>query len=62
MQLGSHHTPPLSSPQPHHRGSADTPGPTSLAYTAFQCDVLQSHPACGMPEATTESFPNHSQV
>ena len=24
--------------------------------------ALQSHPVCGMPETTTESFPNHSQV
>ena len=54
MQLGSPHTPPLSSPQPHHHGSAGTPGPTSLAYAASQCDVLQSHPVCGMPEPTNE--------
>ena len=51
---GSHHTPPLSSSQPHHRGSAGTPVPALLAYAASQCDVLQSHPACGMPEETNK--------
>lgn len=51
---GSHHTPPLSSSQPHHRGSVGTPVPALLAYAASQYDVLQSHPACGMPEEANE--------